>query len=75
MKTYSLIAIIAALVAFVLSPLSIELFVSLLFVVGLGSILLHDYVREDRIRRRFLAPLIEVQRGGSEVIPAFELAA
>jgi hypothetical protein len=75
MKTSSLIVIIAAFVAFVLSPLSIELLVSFTFAVGLGSILLHDYVREIRARSRRLALVTDRQRGGGAVIPAFELAA
>jgi hypothetical protein len=74
MKTYSSFAFVAALVAF-FSPLSFELSVSLLFAAGLGSILLHDYVRSSRVLHRPRAQIVHVARGSCEVMPRFELAA
>ena len=74
MKTYSSFALIAALVAFV-SPLSFELSVSLFFAAGLGTILLHDYVRSTRALHRPRAQIVHVARASCEVMPRFELAA
>ena len=48
MKTFPLIAFLAALAAFVLSPLSFEISASLLFAAGIVCILMND---DDRPRR------------------------
>ena len=58
MKTIPLLAIIAALGAFVLSvPLSFEVAVSTVFAAGLVGILLADYARILRPARLQLAPV------------------
>jgi hypothetical protein len=46
MKTYPLISFLAAAAAFAFSPLNFELAVSLLFGIGLGCVVLHDYTPE-----------------------------
>lgn len=48
MKTLSLISFIAALVALVLSPLSLEVAGSLVFAAGLLCIMVGDYARPAR---------------------------
>ncbi len=48
MKTLPLIALLSALVAFVLLPLSLEISGSLLFAAGLLCILMGDYSRPVR---------------------------
>ncbi len=53
MKTYPLIAFIAATAAFAFSVISFESAVSLLFIGGLARVVLHDYAREtSRVRIR-----------------------
>jgi hypothetical protein len=75
MKTFPLISSIAALVAFVFSPLGFETSVSLLFTVGLAGVLLHDYTREAPALRHRLLPIVHRPQATHEVTRAFELAA
>ncbi|MEO6004898.1 MAG: hypothetical protein ABIZ04_10155 [Opitutus sp.] len=75
MKTYSIIAFLAALVAFVFSPLSLEVAGSLLSITGLFSILIADYTRPVVRSRRAIAPVYQMRPQNVSVTPAFELAA
>jgi hypothetical protein len=75
MKTYPIIALLAAFVAFVFSPLSFELTISLLFTAGLGCVVLCDYTREAPRLRSRLAPEASLGRFNPRTAPAFELAA
>jgi hypothetical protein len=52
MKTLSNLAFLAALGAFLVSPLSLELSLSLLFATGLGGIAVADYTGAHRSRWR-----------------------
>jgi hypothetical protein len=52
MKTLSNLAFLAALAAFFFSPFSLELSLSLLFTIGLGSIAIADYTRPRSSRWR-----------------------
>ena len=75
MKTYPIIAFLAALVAFVFSPLSFEVAGSILFAAGFGCVLIGDYSRRTRSLKQNLAPVIGLNRSNRELAPAFELAA
>ena len=49
MKTLPALAFIAALAAFILSPLNFETTVSLLFTAGFAAIVIFDYSRSHRL--------------------------
>ena len=75
MKTYSIIAFVAAFVAFVFSPLSFEIASSLIFTTGLACVFLLDYSREP-VREKFrLARVESFPQSVREPRPEFELAA
>ena len=75
MKTYSIIAFLAALVAFVVSPLSLEVAGSLLSLTGLVCILIGDYTRPPVRSMRAAATIYEMPPRNVCATPAFELAA
>ena len=75
MKTYPIIAFVAAFVAFVLSPLSFEIASSLIFTTGLACVFLFDYSRESVRELPRLAPVETFPQPVREQNPEFELAA
>ena len=75
MKTLPLIVFLTAFVAFVFSSFSLELSASLLFTIGLGCVLLHDYTRPTLRTRLSVSPVIRFPRNGRATRPALELAA
>ncbi|HTO03398.1 MAG TPA: hypothetical protein VL069_06835 [Opitutus sp.] len=75
MKTYPIIAFVTAFVAFVFSPLSLEIASSLIFSVGLACVVLFDYSREPARGKPRLAPVETFQQPVREPKPEFELAA
>lgn len=75
MKTYPIIAFVAAFLAFVFSPLSFEIASSLIFTTGLASVFLFDYSREPARTIRRLAPLENFRQPMREPSSELELAA
>jgi len=73
MKTLSLISFIAAFVALVLSPLSLEVSGSLVFAAGLLCIMVGDYARPVRSLTKS-TKMISFPRA-AKAAPALELAA
>jgi hypothetical protein len=55
MKTLTTLALVAAVGAFILSPLSLELTVAALSALGLGAIVVTDY---RRVQRRIPLPAL-----------------
>ncbi len=72
MKTLLNLAFLAALGAFLFSPLSLELSLSLLFAIGLGTITIADYTGTRAARWR-TAPLAQASTNARP--SAFRLAA
>ena len=75
MKTYPIIAFVAAFVAFFFSPLSFEIASSLIFTTGLASIFLFDYSREPVQAIRRVAPAEKFRQPMREPSSELELAA
>ena len=75
MKTYPIIAFVAAFVAFVLSPLSFEIASSLIFTTGFACVFLFDYSRELVRYQSRLARVEPFPQPVREGCPEFELAA
>lgn len=75
MKTYPIIAFVAAFVAFVFSPLSFEIVSSLIFTTGLACVFLLDYSRESVRETSRLAPVESFPHPVPERRSEFELAA
>jgi hypothetical protein len=75
MKTYPIIAFIAAFVAFVFSPLSFEIASSLIFTTGLACVFLLDYSRKPVREKSRLARVETFPRPVYQRRSEFELAA
>lgn len=75
MKTYSILTVIAALVAFSLSFFTIELSSSLLFTIGLGVVATYDYTRQLRSLERREAKVLSFPSYRNQTSSELELAA
>lgn len=75
MKIYPLITFLAAFVAFVFAPLSLEAASSLLFIAGFGCVLIADYTHQPRSRMSRDSSFRRISHGNHELASAFELAA
>jgi len=75
MKTHLIVIVLAALVAFVASPLSLEIASSIVFLTGFGCVFVADYARPARRLNARAATVLHFPARTSRREPALELAA